>query len=136
MAVRLIVSQGDMSEVREQIMLVVGDEQHLIRAQGAERPGRCAATDAPFVLADVIRDSPKLNHPRSCIMLHTYTAWRNTYGSDRLTQIAVHRNCQDAEGQCPPALHSPHRQRVGTGWATPRRTRTRLESRDHPQRHA
>src|SRR6266542_1244069 len=84
----------------------------------------------------ILRDSPKLNHPRSCIMLHTYTAWRNTYGSDRLTQIAVHRNCQDAEGQCPPALHSPHRQRVGTGWATPRRTRTRLESRDHPQRHA
>jgi len=38
------------------------------------------------------RDSPKLNHPRSCIMVQLYTTWRNTYGSDELTQIAVHRH--------------------------------------------
>jgi hypothetical protein len=48
-------------------------------------------------------------------MLHRYTTWRNMYGSDRHPQIAAHRNGQDPQGQCPPALHRRTVKEFGPG---------------------
>jgi hypothetical protein len=51
----------------------------------------------------------KIKLAHSCGILLAHPAWRNRHGTHGLTQVAVHRNSEIPQGQCPTAVYGPHR---------------------------
>src|SRR4029453_15340144 len=97
-----------------------------------QKPLRLQAKIVPSVKK--VKGLSKIKLAHSSGILLAKPAWRKGHGTHGLTQVAVHRDSEIAQGQRPTAVYGPHRQRTGSRGTAARSTGTRVGPHEHSQR--